>query len=142
MTLGFSTNTGVATSISRPAVVRGRTAGRPTECLRSSKIAALLIIWTTGAHRAGTNGPTGITRCGNTSARTTKELFASLGSLTMAKKVTGGCACGSIRYQLLDKPTFVHCCHCDDCQRLTGSAFVLNAIIETRAIKLLSLIHI
>ena len=55
----------------------------------------------------------------------------------MVKKVTGGCACGSIRYQLLDKPMFVHCCHCDDCQRLTGSAFVLNAIIETRAIKLL-----
>jgi hypothetical protein len=97
----------------------------------------LLIIWTTGARRAGTNGPTGITRCGNTSARTTKELFASLGSLTMEKKVTGGCACGSIRYQLLDKPMFVHCCHCEDCQRLTGSAFVLNAIIETRAIKLL-----
>jgi hypothetical protein len=55
----------------------------------------------------------------------------------MAKKVTGGCACGFIRYQLLDKPMFVHCCHCDDCQRLTGSAFVLNAIIETQAIKLL-----
>src|SRR6516164_4091706 len=55
----------------------------------------------------------------------------------MARKVTGGCACGSIRYQLLDKPMFVHCCHCDDCQRLTGSAFVLNAIIETQAIKLL-----
>jgi hypothetical protein len=66
-----------------------------------------------------------------------KNLFASLGSFTMAKKVTGGCACGSIRYQLLDKPMFVHCCHCDDCQRLTGSAFVLNAIIETQAIKLL-----
>lgn len=30
---------------------------------------------------------------------------------------------------------FVHCCHCDDCQRLTGSAFVLNAIIETKAIE-------
>src|SRR5690242_16212857 len=55
--------------------------------------------------------------------------------LTMANKLTGGCACGSIRYQLLDKPMFVHCCHCDDCQRLTGSAFVLNAIIETQAIK-------
>ena len=41
----------------------------------------------------------------------------------MARKVVGGCACGSIRYQLLDKPMFVHCCHCDDCQRLTGSAF-------------------
>jgi hypothetical protein len=55
----------------------------------------------------------------------------------MRKKLTGGCACRSIRYQLLDKPMFVHCCHCDDCQRLTGSAFVLNAIIETQAIKLL-----
>ena len=66
-----------------------------------------------------------------------KNSFASFGSFSMAKKVTGGCACGSIRYQLLDKPMFVHCCHCDDCQRLTGSAFVLNAIIETQAIKLL-----
>ena len=55
----------------------------------------------------------------------------------MAKKVTGGCACGSIRYQLLDKPMFIHCCHCADCQRLTGSAFVLNATIGTQTIKLL-----
>jgi hypothetical protein len=58
-------------------------------------------------------------------------------SVTMAKKLTGRCACGSIRYQLLAQPMFVHCCHCDDCQRLTGSAFVLNAIIETQAIKLI-----
>src|SRR5262249_24921180 len=83
------------------------------------------------------NGPTGITKCGNILGRTTNELFASLGLFTMATKLTGGCACGSIRYHLLDKPMFVHCCHCDDCQRLTGSAFVLNAIIETQAIKLL-----
>src|SRR5436190_11358801 len=54
----------------------------------------------------------------------------------MAKKLGGRCACGSIRYQLLAQPMFIHCCHCEDCQRLTGSAFVLNAIIETRAIKL------
>ncbi len=33
---------------------------------------------------------------------------------------------------------FVNCCHCDDCQRLTGSAFVINAVIETQAIKLTS----
>src|ERR1700690_1661282 len=26
---------------------------------------------------------------------------------------------------------FVHCCHCHDCQRQTGTAFVLNALIET-----------
>jgi len=34
----------------------------------------LRIIWTTGARRAGTNGPTGITRCGNTWARTSEEM--------------------------------------------------------------------
>jgi hypothetical protein len=33
---------------------------------------------------------------------------------------------------------FVHCCHCRDCQRQTGSAFVLNALIETDRITLLS----
>jgi hypothetical protein len=30
---------------------------------------------------------------------------------------------------------FVHCCHCKDCQRQTGSAFVLNALIETDRIE-------
>ena len=52
-------------------------------------------------------------------------------------KLTGGCACGQVRYELLDKPIRVHCCHCTDCQRHTGSAFVLNAILETSAIKML-----
>jgi hypothetical protein len=54
-----------------------------------------------------------------------------------AKKLRGGCACGQVRYKLLDEPIRVHCCHCTDCQRQTGSAFVLNAIIETSAIKIL-----
>src|SRR5262252_11246370 len=53
------------------------------------------------------------------------------------KKLRGGCSCGHVRYQLLDAPMRVHCCHCTDCQRHTGSAFVLNAIIETSAIKIL-----
>jgi hypothetical protein len=42
----------------------------------------------------------------------------------------GGCACGAVRYRLTSAPMFVHCCHCLDCQRQTGSAFVLNALIE------------
>jgi hypothetical protein len=33
-------------------------------------------------------------------------------------------------------PMFVHCCHCLDCQKQTGSAFVLNGIIETDRIEL------
>ena len=43
----------------------------------------------------------------------------------------GGCACGKVRYQLRSAPMFVQCCHCRDCQRETGSAFVVNALIET-----------
>ncbi|HKN31241.1 MAG TPA: GFA family protein [Roseiarcus sp.] len=43
----------------------------------------------------------------------------------------GGCACGRMRYRLASKPMFVHCCNCRDCQRQTGSAFVINALIET-----------
>jgi hypothetical protein len=47
----------------------------------------------------------------------------------------GGCACGEVRYRLRSKPMFVHCCHCRDCQRQTGSAFVLNALIETARVE-------
>lgn len=33
---------------------------------------------------------------------------------------------------------FVHCCHCSDCQRQVGSAFVINALIETDRIEVLA----
>lgn len=46
----------------------------------------------------------------------------------------GGCACGGVRYRLTAEPMFVNCCHCRWCQRETGSAFVLNAVIETSVI--------
>lgn len=43
----------------------------------------------------------------------------------------GGCACGTVRYRLTRAPLFVNCCHCRWCQRETGAAFALNALIET-----------
>jgi len=49
----------------------------------------------------------------------------------------GGCACRYIRYRMSGKPLFVHCCHCRWCQRETGSAFVLNAMIEAERVQLL-----
>ena len=49
----------------------------------------------------------------------------------------GGCACGEVRYCLTSAPMFNHCCHCLDCQRQTGRAFVLNALIETDRIEIL-----
>jgi hypothetical protein len=47
----------------------------------------------------------------------------------------GRCACGEVRYRLHDKPFAVHCCHCRDCQRETGSAFVLNGLVETALVE-------
>jgi hypothetical protein len=32
---------------------------------------------------------------------------------------------------MTDTPLFVHCCHCTSCQTETGSAFALNALIES-----------
>ena len=56
----------------------------------------------------------------------------------MTDTLDGGCACGAVRYRLGSAPMIVHCCHCCDCQRQTGSAFVINALIETDRIRLLS----
>src|SRR4249919_3841568 len=50
----------------------------------------------------------------------------------------GGCACGAVRYRLTSEPLFVHCCHCLNCQRQTGSAFVINVLIEADRVELLS----
>ncbi len=49
----------------------------------------------------------------------------------LSSDLSGGCACGQVRYRLEAAPMYVHCCHCKDCQRQTGTAFVLNALIET-----------
>jgi hypothetical protein len=47
----------------------------------------------------------------------------------------GGCACGAVRYRLTSPPMIVHC---RDCQRQTGGAFAVNALIETDRIEMLS----
>jgi hypothetical protein len=51
--------------------------------------------------------------------------------------IEGGCDCRFVRYRLESKPLFVHCCHCRWCQRETGSAFALNAMIESDRVTLL-----
>ncbi|MCT2400957.1 GFA family protein [Novosphingobium mangrovi (ex Huang et al. 2023)] len=56
---------------------------------------------------------------------------------TQPERPQGGCACGKVRYRLLADPVVVHCCHCRSCQRETGSAFALNALIETVHVELL-----
>ena len=50
----------------------------------------------------------------------------------------GGSACGEVRYRLTSEPLFTHCCHCLNCQRQTGSAFVINLLIEADRVELLA----
>jgi len=47
----------------------------------------------------------------------------------------GGCACKAIRYELTGDPLIVHACHCRDCQRVTGGAFVINIWIEKKFVE-------
>jgi hypothetical protein len=46
----------------------------------------------------------------------------------------GFCTCGAVRYRMTTAPLFVHCCHCRWCQRETGTAFALNALIEAERV--------
>jgi len=56
----------------------------------------------------------------------------------MTDQLAGGCSCGAVRYRLASAPMYVHCCHCKDCQRQTGGAFAINAIIEADRVAILS----
>ncbi|MBG9390304.1 GFA family protein [Caenimonas aquaedulcis] len=49
----------------------------------------------------------------------------------------GGCDCGAVRYRMLTRPLFVHCCHCRWCQRESGASFALNAMIESDRVEVL-----
>jgi hypothetical protein len=59
-------------------------------------------------------------------------------SLSPWTTAEGGCGCKALRYQLTARPLFVHCCHCRWCQRETGTAFALNALIESDQVSLLT----
>ena len=48
----------------------------------------------------------------------------------------GGCTCRQVRYRVTSRPMYVHCCHCRWCQRETGTAFALNAMIEADRVEL------
>ncbi len=43
---------------------------------------------------------------------------------------SGGCTCGSLRYQVTAQPMIVHACHCRGCQQNSGSSFAVNALFE------------
>jgi hypothetical protein len=50
--------------------------------------------------------------------------------------IEGGCRCGAVRYTIaIDEVPAVYACHCHQCQRWTGSAFSLQALVPEDALK-------
>ena len=53
-----------------------------------------------------------------------------------ARRLAGGCQCGSVRHSIEGEVRALNVCHCHDCQRQSGSAFGMSLIIEPDAFKL------
>jgi hypothetical protein len=51
--------------------------------------------------------------------------------------LTGGCRCGKVRFRMEAAPIITHACHCRTCQKVTGTAFAINSMIETDRLTIL-----
>ena len=54
----------------------------------------------------------------------------------MATRFTGGCLCGRVRYECSADPFFMGNCHCRDCQKATGGAYVPAIAVPVQAVKI------
>jgi hypothetical protein len=55
----------------------------------------------------------------------------------ITERFRGACACGHVQYEMQSRPLIVHCCHCSWCQRQSGSAFAVNALIEAERVRVI-----
>ena len=53
----------------------------------------------------------------------------------MKLPLTGGCACGAIRYETTAEPVVMFHCHCRDCQRASGGPFTSFVIVPAEAFR-------
>lgn len=49
--------------------------------------------------------------------------------------MNGGCHCGKIRFEVTGEPTWLGRCHCHDCQKISGSAFMAFAEFKVENVK-------
>src|SRR5688572_517239 len=54
----------------------------------------------------------------------------------MPAPLSGGCLCGAIRYTVSAPITELRACHCRDCQKSTGGAGTVNAVIPSAAMQI------
>ncbi len=57
----------------------------------------------------------------------------SIGELQMVSILSGGCACGAIRYEVRKEPEFSIICQCRQCQRISGSGYAAQFAVSTEA---------
>ncbi|MGD8207892.1 MAG: GFA family protein [Thiohalocapsa sp.] len=48
----------------------------------------------------------------------------------MTTRHEGGCHCGAVRYAFGEAPEFTFYCHCNDCQKTTGSPFSIELMLR------------
>ena len=60
----------------------------------------------------------------------TQRLPLRLGKRVMPSINDGGCLCGEIRFRTTAEPVRITVCHCTFCQRLTGSAYLVEPIFR------------
>ena len=53
-------------------------------------------------------------------------------------KLTGGCLCGAVRYEVVGKPTRFYHCHCARCRKATGTGHASNLFLQPAALTWLS----
>jgi hypothetical protein len=54
----------------------------------------------------------------------------------MARLLSGGCACQTIRFECEAEPVFMLNCHCRDCQKANGSAYAAILAVPEAAVRL------
>ncbi len=52
------------------------------------------------------------------------------------RKMIGGCLCGQVRYSANADPAWIAVCHCEHCQKQTGTAFAVLVLIPKSAISI------
>src|ERR1700741_5382411 len=50
--------------------------------------------------------------------------------------LTGGCQCGSVRYEIHGRPLSIYVCHCRECRKQSASAFGISVAVNSADVRL------
>jgi hypothetical protein len=59
----------------------------------------------------------------------------------MEVQYTGRCQCGNVSYEVMGEPVTSHACHCQECQKRTGSAFGISMVLEKEKFRIQGDLH-